>query len=281
MLLASTALLLAITQTTNAQDEEPPPPIPNFPRPIPQEAAGVVIIASVGGTTAPPYGEYTFPNQTRFEIKAIPNEGFRFSHWVISGEYLPGHNLPPIIVPGQTDEEWVPEFASPSAILLDSLVISQNPLDVIHGYGYWYQYQPVFVPISTPGTPVAGTVVILEAVGGSANPAAGTYTYVSDAVVTLTATAASGFDFDHWIISGGPLPGHEDIENGITTDNPLTTHAVKGETYNYQPVFLPIGTPTGGGIPVEYLYAIIIILVIIAVIGLGAALMYRGKSKAK
>jgi hypothetical protein len=119
----------------------------------------------------------------------------------------------------------------------------------------------------------------LEAVGGTVSPGAGTYTYVNDAVVTLTATAASGFNFDHWIISGGPLPGHGDIENGIITDNPLTTHAVEGESYNYQAVFSPTGTTTGGGIPEVYLYVIIVVLVILAVIGLGGMIMYRGKSK--
>jgi len=283
MLLASTALLLVIIPTINAQDDEEiiPPPIPDFPRIIPEDVAKVIIIASIGGTTTPAYGEYTYPNNTKFEIKAIPNAGYRFSHWVISGEYLPGHNLPPILVPAEIPEDWVPKFPSPSDIAMDSLVTSQNPLDVVHGYGYTYQYQPVFVPISTPGTPIAGTVVILEAVGGSVNPGAGTYTYVSDAIVTLTATAASGFEFDRWIISGGPLPGHGDIENGVVTDNPLTTHAVEGEIYNYQAVFSPAGTTTGGGIPAEYLYVIIVVLVILAAIGIGGMIMYRGKSKSK
>jgi hypothetical protein len=269
-----------IIPTISAQDEEiVPPPIPDFPSLIPQDVAKVVIIASVGGTTSPTYGEYTYPNNTKFEIKATPNSGYRFSHWVISGSYLPGHNLPPILVPVEIPEDWVPKFPNPSDIEKDSLVTSQNPLNVICGYGYTYQYQPVFVPTSITPTPIAGTVVVLEAVGGSVSPGAGTYTYVTDAIVTLTATAASGFNFDHWIVSGGPLPGHGDIENGIVTDNPLTTHAVEGETYNYQPVFSPAGTTTGGGIPEVYLYAIIVVLVILAAIGIGGMIMYRGKSK--
>jgi hypothetical protein len=280
ILLSSTVFLLVATPTINAQDDiPPPPPIPDFPSTIPEEEAKVIIIAAVGGTTEPAYGEYTYPNSTKFELKATPNEGYRFSRWIISGEYLPGHNLPPIITPTNVSADWVPKLPDPSETLKDSLVSSQNPLNVICGYGYTYQYQPVFVPTSTPSTPIAGTVVILDAVGGSVNPGAGTYTYESDSIVTLTATADSGFEFDHWIVSGGPMPGHGDLENNMAPDNPLQTHAVSGETYNYQPVFSPTGTTTGGGIPVEYLYAIIIVLVVIAVIGIGAALMYRGKNK--
>ena len=277
LLLSSTAFLL-MTPTINAQDDQGPP-VPNFPPAPSEDVAKVVVLASVGGTTDPPYGEYTYPNNTKFEILATPNAGFRFSHWVISGDYLPGHNLPQIIVPDPLPEDWVPPLPTPSEIQQDSLVSSQNPLNVIHGYGYTYQYQPIFVPTSTPGSTVTGTVVVMAGVGGSVNPGAGAHTYANDQIVTLTATADSGFEFDHWVISGGPMPGHGDLENGMSTDNPLTTHAVQGETYNYQPVFSPTGTTSGGGIPAEYFYAVIIILVIIAVIGIGAALMYRGKSK--
>ncbi len=279
-LLVSAALLLATSPTLNAQDDVIiPPPIPNFPREIPELEAGVVIVASVGGTTNPPYGEYTFPNQTRFELRAIPNEGFRFSHWVISGENLPGH-LPPIFVPTEASEDWVPDIpTSLRKAAVDSLVSSQNPLNVICGYGNIYQYQPVFIPVSTEGTPVSGTVIILAAVGGSVSPNPGTYTYENDALVTLTATPDSGFVFDHWVISGSSLTGHGDIENGTRPENPLITHAVNGETYNYQPVFSPVGSATPVGVAVEYLYAVIIVLVVIAVIGISAAAVYRRRSK--
>jgi hypothetical protein len=279
MLLGSAAFLLVMTPTINAQDDLGPP-VPDVPPAPSQDVAKVVVLASVGGTTDPSYGEYTYSNSTKFEILATPNAGFRFDHWVISGDYLPGHNLPQIIVPNPLPEDWVPQLPTPSDLQKDSLVSSQNPLSVICGYGYTYQYQPIFVPTSTPGSTVTGTVVVLSGVGGSVNPGAGTYTYAGDQIVTLTATADSGFEFDHWVISGGPMPGHGDLENDMTTDNPFTTHAVQGETYNYQPVFSPTGTTTGGGgIPTEYLYAIIIVLAIIAIIGLGAALLYRGKSK--
>jgi hypothetical protein len=161
----------------------------------------------------------------------------------------------------------------------DSLITSQNPLDVVHGYGYTFQYQAVFVRTEPVTAPSAGSVVVVDSVGGSTDPQPGTYTYSTDAIVMLTATADDGFEFDHWVISGGPLPGHGTIENSVISDNPLETHAVSGYSYNYQPVFTPVGTETQTlGIP-AYIYAVIIILVIIAVIGIAAALMYRSRGK--
>jgi hypothetical protein len=272
----SASILIAV----NAQNDiEEPSPFPTFP-PI-QDQARVIITATIGGTTSPAPGQYTYPNATQFQIRAIPDSGFRFANWVISGENTPGHNLPPVFVPEDAPEDWVPDlYWMATSARLDSLTASQNPLDVICGYGNTYQYQAVFVAIAPAVTP--GNVIIFESLGGTSNPGPGTYTYVTDAEVTLTATPNTGFEFQHWVISGGPIPAehHGTIVDDIITDNPVTTHAVSGYSYNYQPVFSPVGfiTPPTG-IPVEYLYAAIVILVIIAIIGIGIALMYRKRRK--
>ena len=69
--------------------------------------------------------------------------------------------------------------------------------------------------------------------------------------------------------------GHPDT----IIDNPLSPECGIGYSYDYQPVFAPESTTgTSEGIPTEYFYAIIIVLVIIAVIGIAAALMYRSRS---
>jgi hypothetical protein len=286
--------LVALTMTLSivyAQDDGEiiePFPFPTFPIPLPPEdeaIAYVTVLPGVGGTTDPTPGLYEYPTSdpsnpaTYFGITAIPDTGYRFLYWVIRGTYLPGHNVPQVIVPIDPEGGFVPILPNARTINWDSLTTSQNPLNVICGYGYNYEYQPVFIPITPVVEPTVGTMVVLSAVGGSSNPQPGTYTYVSDDVVTLTATPATGYVFQHWVISGGPLPGHSDIENGVVTSNPLTTHSVAGEEYNYQPVFAPQGTTTTGGMPVEYLYAAIAILVIVAVIAIAAALMYRSRSK--
>lgn len=272
LLLSSTMLLPAISMTS-AQDEEEPL-FPGFPA-LPEQAR-VIVATTVGGTTEPAPGAYVYPNQTKFEIKAIPDSGYRFAYWSISGEYLPGHNLPPVFIP-PGEEPFIPSLQQEATnVQYDSLITSQNPLDVVHGYGYTYQYQAIFVR-TEPVTAAAGSVVVLDSVGGSTDPQPGTYTYSTDAIVMLTATADSGFEFDHWIISGGPMPGHGDLDNNVTTANPLETHAVSGYSYDYQPVFTPVGAETQpSGIP-SYIYAAIIILVIIAVIGVAAAVIYRSR----
>jgi hypothetical protein len=276
VLLLLTSMIFAPTlNPASAQTEEPP--FPNFPPT--QEQARVIITTTVGGTTEPAPGQYTYPNQTKFEIKAIPDDGYRFAYWSVSGQYLPGHNMPPVFIPSG-NQTFIPSLQQEAInVEYDSLITTQNPLDVVHGYGYTFQYQAIFVRAEPVTTAVGGSVVVLNSVGGATIPQAGTYTYSTDAIVTLTATPDSGFQFDHWIISGGPLPGHGTIENSVISDNPLETHSVSGYSYNYQPVFTPVGTETQpSGIP-AYIYAAIIILVIIAVIGIAAALMYRSRGK--
>jgi hypothetical protein len=279
LILLASMILMPTLNLTFAQDEEeqPPPIFPGFPPPPTQ--AQVILAATLGGTTEPAPGAYVYPNQTKFEIKAIPEDGYRFAYWTISGEYLPGHNMPQVFIPADATEEFIPSLYQQAVnTRYDSLITTQNPLDVVHGYGYTFLYQAIFVRSAPVTTPTGGGVVILEAVGGTTDPQPGMYTYATDAIVTLTATASADFEFKYWVISGGPLPGHANIEDGVVTENPLTTHAVAGEAYNYQPVFAAVGATEPTGIPI-YVYAIIAVLVIVVVIGLGLALMYRGKAK--
>ncbi len=274
LLLLASVVLVSTLNPVSAQDQQEPP-FPNFP---PTEGqAQVIITTTIGETTQPAPGQYTYLNQTKFEIKAIPDISYRFAYWSISGEYLPGHNLPPVFIP-QGEEPFIPSLQQEATnVQYDSLIATQNPLNVVHGYGYTFQYQAIFVRTEPVSTPSAGSVVVLDSVGGLTDPQPGTYTYSTDAIVMLTATADDGFEFDHWVISGGPLPGHGDLDNNVTTANPLETHAVSGYSYNYQPVFTPVGAEMQpSGVP-SYIYAVIIILVVIAVIGIAAALMYRSR----
>jgi hypothetical protein len=265
LILAST-MILSLGPTANAQDE----------------TAEVIILAAAGGTTDPAGSTtpYTYSENETITITATPDTGFKFSHWVIQGVYTPGHpNLAPINVPinAYNDPNWTPSLPTPSETEQNSLVSSQNPLKIICGYGYTFIYQPVFEPVSsTPPTSNNAVVIVLSATGGTTDPSPGTYTYTPDETIKLTATPDSGFEFLYWIATGAE-PGHD----AVLLDSSLDINCQAGYTYTYQPVFAPTGSTTtsGGGVPAEYLYAIIIVLVIIAVIGIGAALMYRGRSK--
>jgi uncharacterized surface protein with fasciclin (FAS1) repeats len=108
-----------------------PDPIPG--RPIPSDlsnAAIVVILPSAGGTTIPAAGTYALANAEKFDIMAMANNGWQFSHWTICGVDT-GH--------GSSPTNWTP---------------TDNPYNVNHGYGATYEYQAVFTPIgSTQPTP--------------------------------------------------------------------------------------------------------------------------------
>lgn len=90
-------LILAPTFNFASAQDEQEPPFPIFPPT--EEQAQVILTTTVGGTTEPVPGQYTYPNNTKFEIKAVQDTGYRFAYWSISGEFLPGHNLPLVIIP--------------------------------------------------------------------------------------------------------------------------------------------------------------------------------------
>jgi hypothetical protein len=116
------------------------------------------------------------------------------------------------------------------------------------------------------------TVVVLPTSGGTTTPGAGTYTYANGTVITLSATPATGYVFQYWIVAGETTPGHEpqnpiyitdpttgEIIGGITrpplvtgidslvfSTNPVNITCGYGYTYSYQAVFLPtsVASPT-------------------------------------
>ena len=95
----------------------------------PTTDAIVGVLAAAGGTTNPPPGIYHLANATQFNLNAIPDSGWQFSHWVISGPNLSHGGYPYTATP------------------------TDNPYNVNHGYGNTFNYQPVFTPTGTGPTP--------------------------------------------------------------------------------------------------------------------------------
>jgi hypothetical protein len=280
ILLASTMLLVAFSLSAYAQDQEQyPPTVPNpynppTPAPESQQKAIVVVVASVGGTTNPQAGTYTYNYGDTITLTATPSTGFQFAYWAISGLYLPGHNVPPINTPEQAaaDPNWVPTFPNPSQVEQDSLTTSTNPLTIICGYGYTYQYQPVFTSTAAPVPGNDSIVIVLSGAGGTTDPLPGKYSYDPNVPVTLAATPNSGFEFQYWIATGS-VAGHD----AILTDQSLSITCQQGYTYTYQPVFKPsAATLPSTGVDPTIFYVIIVVLVIVAVVAVAFALM-RGK----
>lgn len=288
ILLTSMALAMAL----NAAYAQEPPPIdqtppapdqfpPNIPLP-PQGAqqAYVTVVAAVGGATTPAPGVYAYPTGEWFNLTAVPYKNFKFLYWTISGSYLPGHNLPPIVYPDPVPPDWVPDLPNQATAGWDSLITSQNPLNVICGYGYNFQYQPVFAATSTSNPGNNTIVTLIQALGGTSkvtagsvtHDAPGTYTFASGQGLTLEATANDGYAFSYWIAKGQV--------DTVVVDNPADISCQAGTAYSYQPVFVPHNAPAAEpGIPALTFYAVVIVLAIIVIVVLAVALMYRSRNK--
>jgi|WetSurMetagenome_2_1015567.scaffolds.fasta_scaffold132210_1 hypothetical protein len=74
------------------------------------------------------------------------------------------------------------------------------------------------------------SVTILDSLGGSTDPAAGTVNYNDGTVVTLTATPLAGYVFLSWQIATS-------TGSSVVSDNPTTLTVSGGVTYAIQPLF--------------------------------------------
>ncbi len=83
-----------------------------------------------------------------------------------------------------------------------------------------------------------GSITVMDSVGGSTNPAAGTSNYDAGTNVDLTATADTGYIFQNWIVS-------TTSGSSTATDNPLTLPVTAGTSYTVQAIFAPIQLAPG------------------------------------
>jgi hypothetical protein len=268
VLLAALLLLGTLCQSFNFANAQ-----------VDQSAAIVVVAPSTGGSTNPSAGTYSYPNNTAFTLSAIPDFGYEFQSWVISGDFTPGHN---ITLPTYTDPDtgaiitFVPPYPTPVTPSIDALVLNQDQITITCGYGYTYQYQAIFVPIPAPSTPPGSAEsVVLYTAGGTTTPPPGSYTYAAGQQITFSAVPNAGYRFQYWVISGTYTPGttgdnvtlptFTDPDTGTTISNiatypspfqldtlvvmknPFTVTCGFGYTYNYQAVFAQVNVTTSPG----------------------------------
>jgi hypothetical protein len=228
-----------------------------------QNQATVNVLESIGGSTDPLPGTYSYNGGTQVTLTATPDENLVFVSWLIS-----------------TDAS--------------NDTATDNPYTLTVTEGVTYTVATVFAqltptptfPNPQPPTPTTyGAVSILQAVGGRTQPAEGTYFFSSVFNLKLTAIASSGWKFSHWVISGDTNTTHGGYPFTLTpTDNPYTFNCGLGYTYSYQPVFVPVTStnppPTtagGGGMSTET----IIIIAVIAVIVVAFVSAFAGYSYSK
>ncbi|MGA3289568.1 MAG: hypothetical protein ABSD42_04945 [Candidatus Bathyarchaeia archaeon] len=221
----------------------------------------VVMYSSVGGTTSPVAGTYTnYTSGATATFTANAGYGFLFKAWIVV------------------------TAAGAATYTVNPLVINLNESE--------YAIQVEFTGITaispvTPSTVSASTnaiVVILAGNGGTTSPAPGTYSLANATSLDITATPDSGFTFAYWVISGSPLNGHGGYSYTLTpTNNPYNVNHGYGNTYNYQPVFLPTSTTVSTTPPTpkinEFSTATIIIALMALVIVAFGTYAYTKKAK--
>jgi hypothetical protein len=96
------------------------------------------------------------------------------------------------------------------------------------------------------------TVTVIDSLGGTTDPAPGTYNYDDGTIVTLTATPGDGFVFTSWVIASAS-------GSNTISDNPTTLTVSGGASYGVQALFETIiYRPPATGITVNN--AIIVVL---------------------
>jgi len=225
-----------------------------------QASATVDIISSVGGTTDPAAGTYTYADGTTVTLTANPGIAFNFTYWEIV-----------------TSAGGILDYNNPTTLTVNATVGT-------------YVIQVVFVPLEAPlsqaqltttsDLSTAAIVVVLAAAGGTTTPAAGTYALANAGSFNLTAVADSGWVFDHWVISGTPMNHGAYSYTATPTNNPYNVNHGYGNTYTYQPVFSPVSSTSSTATPInEFSSAAAIIMVMILVIVSFGAYAYTKKAK--
>lgn len=220
-----------------------------------QSTATVIVLPSIGGTTDPS-GTTTPADGTQVKFTATPDSADVFVNWVI-----------------QTDA--------------GSSIVPENPVTLPVVGGTTYTVQAVFSPLLPPpgvsslpsNMATAAIVVVLAGAGGTTVPVPGTYALADATALNLTATPLSGWTFSHWVIYGPNLSHGGYPFTATPTDNPYNVNHGYGNTYSYQPVFIPTGTteltPT---VPEFSAVATIAIALVLVAIAFGT-IAYRRKNK--
>ncbi|MFB3890190.1 MAG: beta strand repeat-containing protein [Candidatus Bathyarchaeia archaeon] len=219
---------------------------PVFSQIIVPTLVNLVISQGTGGSTNPDAGTYPNTVGARVQVTATASSGYTFSYWLLDGVNIgsanpttvtmdTGHTLKPVfarilyslnIAAGASGSQGKITLLATSGSdytfshwLLDGVVNANNPITL--DLSQAHTLQAAFVPVQTQNPQL--TVTPLAA---------------SNAAITLTATADSGYAFKNWVVDGS-----------ADSSNPITVAAAG--THSVQAVFtqvysLTISASTGG-----------------------------------
>lgn len=111
----------------------------------------------------------------------------------------------------------------------------------------------VTITVTAPA-PTQYTLSITATLGGTTDPSVGNYLYNSGSIVSIMATASSGYSFDHWMLDGANVGTSATYQVTMNSDHTLQAVFVALPPVQY---ILAVSASTGGTIspvPGSYLY---------------------------
>ncbi|MGB9778502.1 MAG: InlB B-repeat-containing protein, partial [Candidatus Bathyarchaeales archaeon] len=192
----------------------------------------LTILSSIGGTTDPALGTYTYTNGTYASVTAIPDAHYRFDYWLLDGN--PAGSANPISILMTDDHTLQAVFAETHTLVITASeggttdpppgtytydVPTNVTITAIPNANYRFDHwvyddvnigsaNPIIIEVGSSHTLRAifvlrtYTLKIETTTGGTTNPAPSTYTYNVGSVVSVTAIPSSGYVFDHWELNG-------------------------------------------------------------------------------
>jgi parallel beta-helix repeat protein len=237
----------------------------------PPKTFTLIISATVGGTTDPPPGPYTYTDGTLVQVKAYPATNYCFDYWIFDGVNVGSSNPIEVLMDtnhtlqavfsiitydltitsttgGTTDPpagtytftngtvicvRAIPDFnyRFERWILDGEDVGSENPISILMNTNH--NLEAVF-------TAIIYQLEILPASGGTTNPPPGTYTYINGTEVLISAIPEEHHILNYWLLNG----------NNVGLENPIKV--LMTDNFTLQPFFtlrnytLTISATSGG-----------------------------------
>jgi len=238
-----------------------------------QTTYDLTVTAGSGGTTDPVPGVYSHPCGSYASVTAIPDEGYRFDHWVLDDS--PAGSVNPISVLMNTNHDLEAVFAEThtlTIIVYEGGTTNPSPgtytyeiptdvvVEAIPSAGYLFDYwefdgedigseNPVTVHVGSSHTLKAFfttttyQLIITTTSGGTTSPVPGTYSYDYGSYVSVTAIPDSCYVFDHWLLDTVDVGSANPYS--VLMDDDHALHAI----FTYSPPALSVSiNPTSASI---------------------------------
>jgi uncharacterized repeat protein (TIGR02543 family) len=225
----------------------------------------LTLASGTDGTTDPAPGSYKYDTEGQVSIKATPNNDYKFSHW--SGDVPQGNEKDnPLIIIMDSDKSITANFTrqykltmtagaggttdpTPGSYVYDSG--TQVSVKAIPEIGFRFTgwsgdvsetTNPITIIMDRDKSITANfirqyTLTISLGVGGTTDPAPGTYIYDSGTKVTIKAMPNNGYRFSGW--SGSVKSTDNSISVTMDSDKSITANFIRQHT-------LTIASGSGG-----------------------------------